>query len=138
MDAGAWASYGRASMRWGWGGENLYYYGMNLDTANHQRAALVPQGSRSNGGSCDKHHFPCPVGGDTVYLLQLFSPHGSIELMDDVLRYSELSKTSGAIKHRHGNVFNSCVKVIIEKQRTLPKACEHTTPYNMTGSRLQN
>ena len=92
MDAGAWASYGRASMRWGWVGGISYYYGMNLDTANHQKAALVPQGPRSNGGTCDKHYFPCPVGGDTVYLLLLFSPHGRIELMDDVLWYSELKK----------------------------------------------
>ena len=72
-----------------------------------KRAALVPQGPRSNGGSCDKHYFPCPVGGDTVYLLLLFSPHGRIELMDHVLWCSELKKTRGAIKHQHGNVFNS-------------------------------
>ena len=71
---------------------------------------VIPQGPRSNGGSCDKHYFPCPVGGDTVYLLLLFSPHGRIELMDDDLcLVQRAEKTRGAIKHKHGNVFNFLV-----------------------------
>ena len=59
--------------------------------------------------------------------------------MDDVLWYSELSKHVAQQNTNMETRFTLLgVEVVIEKQEQLPNACEHTTPYNMTGARLQH